>query len=181
MNNKNIGIFAVIILVIIILLPSLFRINSDINSRTQPTEPINSPTIQNQDIPNATAFINDYANLLPQSTFLELETTLKNFSENGKGEIAILTVKSMNGLNIDEFAIRVAEKWKVGKKGIDNGIIMIIAVSERKVKIETGRGSSITDGQAGEILDTYMVPLLKQNKWKEAIIAGTNALIAKIN
>lgn len=153
----------------------------NIDPKSQMTGPVNSGVLEGQNIPEVIGFVNDHANLLNESTKSKLETTLKTFSESKKGELVILTVTTMNGLSIDEFGIRVGEKWKVGHAGIDNGIIMIISTGERKVKIEVGRGSEITDAQAGQILDTYMVPLLKQDKWAEAIIAGTEALITLIN
>lgn len=177
--NKQILIILVIILGIFGL--TMLLSNLKVDPQTQITGPANSGVIAGQDIPEAQNYVNDNANIIDATTEATLNTNLKAVSDNGKAEIAILTVNSMNGLSIEEFAIRVMEKWKVGKAGKDNGIIIIIAVQERKVRIETGRGSTISDSQAGNVLDTSMVPLLRNNNWSGAITAGVDALITLAN
>lgn len=168
------GLFLVVLITVI-----TFNTDTNIDPNSQLTGPINSSIIQNQDIPEATGFVNDYGNIINEVIEARLESTLKLHSESNGTEIAILTVNSMNGLTIEEYGIRVGEKWKVGKNEIDNGAIIIIAVSERKVRIEVGRGLNITDAQAGQILDEKMIPFLKNNKWEQAIEAGINELILR--
>jgi uncharacterized protein len=184
MNIKQfqIGWIILLVLAIGIIITIASSVNpGKIDPTSQTVGPMNSSVITNQNIPEVTGYIDDSANLLDADTKASLTTTLTEFAKTDKGELAILTVPSMNGLNIEEFGIRVGEKWKVGKAGIDNGVIIIIALSERKVRIEVGRGANITDAQAGQILDNKMVPKLKQGDWNGAVKAGTEEIILLMN
>ena len=181
MNRNILGWIVLAFLAMGIITVIATKINIKADPATLVTGPANSTIITGQEIPDVVGYIDDQAGLLDQTTKDSLTTTLTNFAKTGKGELAILTVKSMNGLNIEEFGIRVGEKWKVGKAGIDNGVIIIVAMGERKVRIEVGRGADITDAQAGQILNNVMVPKLKLNDWKGAITDGSNSIIQLMN
>lgn len=140
-----------------------------------------STVIQEQEIPSASDYVTDTANVIGEEEEKELNKKLKDFSESGKGEIGVLTVKNMNGLSIEEFSIRVAEKWKVGEKGLDNGVLFVLAIDERKVRIELGRGVPITDAQAGQIIDTIMVQKLSRKEYGQAMMGGVDAVIELLN
>lgn len=142
---------------------------------------LQSTVIPGQDIPTPTSYVNDTAGVLSASTVSDNETKLSAFASSGKGEVAVLIVKSLNGLSIEEYGIRVGEAWKVGKYGVDNGNILIISTGDRKVRIETGSGSNITDGQAKQILSASIVPSLKNNDWDGAVSSGVDALIKASN
>lgn len=105
-----------------------------------------------------------------------LNGDLKGF--DGRAQIAVLVLDSTAPLTIEEYGIKLAEKWKVGYQGKDNGAIIIIATKDRKVRIEVGKGleGDITDAKAGRILDEQMVPYLKQNNWDAAVATGVEAL-----
>jgi len=136
---------------------------------------ITSPPII--DIPDITSYVNDNAGILDANAEASLTEKLKTFSESGKGELAILTVKNLNGLSIDEFAIHVTEKWEKE----NNGILLTISTDERKVRIQAGGETTITDSQAGQILDDVMVPKLKRADFAGAINDGVDAIIKLIN
>lgn len=144
---------------------------------------LQSTVIPGQDIPVPTGYVNDVAGVLRTDTVASNEKKLTDFAfaASGKGEIAVLVVESLNGLTIEEYGIRVGEAWKVGKYGQDNGNILIISTGDRKVRIETGSGSEITDGQAKQILTDSVVPLLKNNDWDGAVNNGVDALIKASN
>lgn len=124
-------------------------------------------------IPEIISYVNDNARILSVDTETPLVKKLIAFSESGDNEIAVLTVKTLNGLSVDEFAIQVTQKWQ----GADNGILLVIATDERKVRIEVGRNVSITDTQAGKILDDAVVPRLRRDDFAGAINDGVDALI----
>lgn len=169
--------------IIIIALGWVAVTNDDWRTVTGPETqgPAFSSTVPGQEIPVPTGYVNDNAGLIDEKTQAVLEDQLKQFADSGKGELAVLTVKTMNGLTIEEYAIRVAEKWKVGGRDTDNGVILIISTDERKVRIEVGRGAAITDAQAGKILDDVMVPKLKRADWAGAIYDGVDAIINLVN
>lgn len=145
------------------------------NSSLQSTE------VQGQNIPLPTDYVNDRVGVLNEATILATNEKLSVFSSSGKGEIAVLIVESLNGLSIEEYGIRVGEAWKVGKYGQDNGNILIISTGDRKVRIETGSGSSITDSQAAQILADSVVPFLKKGDWNGGVVSGVEAIIKAMN
>lgn len=80
--------------------------------------------------------------------------------------------QSLDGDTIENFAVRLFEQWKIGKKGKDNGVLLLIAINERKLRIEVGYGleSTITDGKAGEIIREVITPEFKKNNYYEGIL-----------
>jgi uncharacterized protein len=92
----------------------------------------------------------------------------------------VLTVPSLQGDDIDQFSIRVAEQWKLGQQGKDNGVLLIIAQAERKVRIEVGMGLQgvLPDITASRIIREVMRPYLKSGNFDQALIAGTDAVFA---
>lgn len=131
--------------------------------------------------PEPTNYVVDSAGVLDPSTVTTLNETLKNF--DGTAQIAVAVIDTTAPYSIEQYGIKLADKWKVGYEGRDNGAIIILAVQDRKVRLEIGKGleGDITDGQAGEIVDTAMIPYLKNNDWDNALISGVNAIIQKLN
>lgn len=177
MSDKSWPIYTIVIVGVIILALGWVAVTND-DTVKGPSE---SVEIVGQEIPMAVGYVTDNAELIDAKTQEALEDQLKQFADSGSGELAVLTVKSMNGLSVEEYAIRVAEKWKVGGRDTDNGVILIISTDERKVRIEVGRGAAITDAQAGKILDDVMVPKLKRADWAGAIYDGVDAIINLVN
>lgn len=148
---------------------------------TEPTGSATSSVVPGEDIPSPVGYVNDFADVMTPDLKASLETKLSTFVKEGHGEMTVLTVKSLNGLSIEEFGIRVGEKWQVGSASKDDGIIVIISTGDRKVRIEVGRGAEITDAQAANVLSTVMVPKLKNSDWNGAISDGVDALIKLMN
>lgn len=132
------------------------------------------------DVPPLRGHVNDYAGLLTPAATQHLETTLRDFERSDSTQIVILTVPSLAGDNLEEFSIKVAEAWKIGQKGLDNGAILLVAKAERKVRIEVGRGleGRLTDLMAGRIIRNDIVPFLRRGDYDDGIIAGTTAIMA---
>jgi uncharacterized protein len=89
-------------------------------------------------------------------------------------EVAVVTVRDLGGGSIDDYASRLFEKWGIGKKGKDNGVMLIAAIDDRKVRIEVGYGLEgiLPDGKCGEILDTYVLPRFKAGDYGKGLAAG---------
>jgi len=100
----------------------------------------------------------------------------------GKAEMVVVMVPDLEGKTVEEFSMDIAERWKVGKKGEDNGLLLVIAKDEHKMRLEVGRGleGNITDGMAGEIIDR-MKPQLRNNDFAGAILSATADIELKID
>ena len=131
------------------------------------------------DVPRFQGYVNDYAGMISPPAKLKIEEGLRAFEQSDSTEIVILTVPSLEGENIEEFSIRVAEVWKIGQQQRDNGILLIVSKQERKVRIEVGRGleGKLTDLMAGRIIDQVIKPRFKQGDFDGGFITGTSALI----
>ena len=87
------------------------------------------------DVPQLTGRVNDYARMLSPAATASLEQKLAAFERDQSTQIVVLTIPSLQGDDIDQFAIRVADQWKIGQKSKDNGVILIIAQAEHKVRL----------------------------------------------
>ena len=134
--------------------------------------------VEGQTFPPAHGFVNDFAALLSAEGKAKLEAQLAKLENDTTAEVAVVTVKSLEGLAIEDYAVRLFEAWGIGKKGKDNGVLFIVAKEERKVRIEVGYGLEpvITDGRAGRILDNEVLPRFKNGDYEGGIVAGVAAI-----
>lgn len=132
------------------------------------------------DVPPLKGHINDYASLLSPQKAQSLEAILTDFERSDSTQIVLLTIPTLSGENLEEFSIKVAEAWKIGQKGKDNGAILLIARDERKIRIEAGRGleGKLTDLVSGRIIRGDMAPFLKRGDVDGGITAGLTSIMA---
>jgi len=128
--------------------------------------------------PKPVGYVNDFAGLYSAGFKAELENGLIAFEKTTGVEFAVVTIKSLEGNDIDDYAVRLFENWKIGKKGQDNGLLLLIAKDERKIKIEVGYGLEqyITDGRAGEIIRTIISPEFKKGNYENGTILAVMQL-----
>ena len=132
------------------------------------------------DAPKLTGRINDQAGLLSPETRQLLDQKLAAFERDTSNQVAVLTIASLQGDDIDQFSIRVADAWKLGQKGKDNGVLLVLAQAERKVRIEVGRGLQgvLPDITAGRIIRETMRPHLKSGNFDQGITVAVDSIIA---
>jgi uncharacterized protein len=137
------------------------------------------PSAHALDVPKLQGYVNDYADMMSPSAKAELENELRAFEQTDSTQIVILTIPSLEGEVIEDFSIKVADSWKIGQAGKDNGIIFIVAKQDRKMRIEVGRGleGKLTDLMAGRIIDLVVKPRFKRGDFNGGFIAGVSALI----
>lgn len=130
--------------------------------------------------PMLTGRVHDSANMLSAETASKLEQKLAAFERETSNQVAVLTVPSLEGDDIDQFAIRVAESWKLGQKGKDNGVLLVLAKAERKVRIEVGMGLQgvLPDVTASKIIREVMRPYLKDNNFDQGVSVAIDSIIA---
>lgn len=124
-------------------------------------------------------YVNDYAKIISPETVQELEEALRSFAETDSTQVAVLTIDTLDGDAIEDFSIRTVEKWGVGQRGKDNGVLLLVVKNDRKLRIEVGRGLEgvLTDLAAGRIIDYVIRPPFKEGRFDDGIMAGVAAII----
>lgn len=127
----------------------------------------------------ANYFVFDEAGIIPANHEQVLERIIYSWMQQTKHEMAIVTVKSLQGLSIEDYAVKQYEKLGLGKKNKDDGLLFLIAPNDHKVRVEVGYGLEpyLTDGTVGNILDQYVLPKFNKNNMVKGIETGTLALI----
>jgi uncharacterized protein len=130
------------------------------------------------EVPTLRGRVNDYANLMP-GRVQSMEQRLAQFENDTGHQITVLTIPTLGGEDIEGFSIRVAESWKIGKKGSDNGAILVIAQNDRKLRIEVGYGLEgvLPDAIASRIINEVIVPRFRDGDFPGGIEAGVDAIM----
>ncbi|WP_319585827.1 TPM domain-containing protein [uncultured Desulfobulbus sp.] len=131
------------------------------------------------EVPILKGRVNDYGAMLSPEAKSRIETLLKDLEEKDSTQVVVLTVPSLAGDSLEDFSMRVAERWKIGRKGLDNGAILVIARDDRKVRIEVGYGleGRLTDITAGRIIRDRIVPEFRAGRFDQGVLNVVVALI----
>lgn len=134
------------------------------------------------DVPPLRGHVNDYAGMLSPESSQELEASLTAFEKSDSTQIVLLTIPTLEGENLEDYSIKVAEAWRIGQKRIDNGVILLIAKQERKIRIEVGRGleGKLTDLVSGRIIRDEIAPRFKTGDIDGGIKAGVSAIMSVV-
>lgn len=126
--------------------------------------------------------VNDYAHVIPAAEERQLTAILTELKQKTGGAVVIATLPSLDGGQIDDFSIRLAERWKIGKKGNDNGVLLLASIQDRKARIEVGYGIEeiIPDGLSGRILRENIFPQFKQQRYGAGLVAGATRIASLI-
>lgn len=124
----------------------------------------------------------DEANLLSQQEKNDLNQKLIKFSDSTSTEIEVVIITSTKGEDVNFLATMFGQKWGIGKKGVDNGVVFLIATEDRTMSIQQGRAVEqyLTASVAGQILDYIVTPNFKQGLWYEGINRGTSAIMEAV-
>lgn len=130
-------------------------------------------------IPSFDALVTDIPGVLSADKKADLEQKLRDLKLSKGIEIAVLIVSSLEGNSSEGYAQDVVRKWKIGEKGKDNGILLLVAIQERSIRIEIGRGleGSVPDVIAGRIIRDEMIPQFRNGQVPEGIALGVQRLI----
>jgi uncharacterized protein len=135
-----------------------------------------------KDIPPLTGRVNDTANLIPQDQRQRIEAQLAAFEKQTGDQVAVLTVDSLDGEAVEDYANKVGRTWALGQKGKDNGVLLLVSKGDRKMRIEVGYGLEpvLTDLQTKVIQDQVIIPYFKKGDFGGGIEAGINAILSTI-
>jgi uncharacterized protein len=131
------------------------------------------------DVPYLTGRITDNAQLLSQEVNRSLSDSLQAHEKRTGNQIAVLTISSLGGESIEDYSVRVFESWKLGQKGKDNGVLIVVVPDDRRMRIEVGYGleGTLTDAMAGRIIQTVMTPKFKNGDFEGGIVEGAGAVM----
>ncbi len=131
-----------------------------------------------QEIPKLWERVTDLTNTLSASEKSRIESELANLEQVKGSQIAVLIVPTTEPEPIEDYSIRVAEAWKIGREGTDDGVILLIAKNDRKLRIEVGYGleGAVTDAKSRQIIEEYITPAFKQGDFAGGISEGVLAI-----
>lgn len=138
-----------------------------------------STILSGADVPYLTGRITDNAQLLSPKINRSLSDSLQAHEQRTGNQIAVLTIPTLDGESIEDYAVRVFESWKLGRKGRDNGVLIVVVPNDRRMRIEVGYGleGTLTDAMAGRIIQMVMTPKFKNGDYDGGIADGALAVM----
>ena len=138
------------------------------------------------DVPNpqtaAGSFVEDAAGVLGPEYVSLIDNISKNLEAKTSAELAVITVDDLGGITVEDFAVKLFQRFGIGKKGKDNGVLILFARDDRKARIEVGYGleGAINDAKAGRLLDTYAIPKFKEGEYARGLYDLTKAAAEEV-
>lgn len=126
--------------------------------------------------------VHDDAKVLSAETAQALERSLKTFEDSTTNQIAVLIISSLEGETVEDYALRVAEAWKLGSAKNDNGVLLLISINDRKMRIEVGEGleGPLPDALCSRIIRNEIAPAFRRQDYDAGITAGVNSIMLAI-
>jgi uncharacterized protein len=133
--------------------------------------------------PAPTGRVNDYAGVLAPTERARLETQLTEREQATGAQMVIAIFKSLEGESLEDYSIRLAQQWRVGQKGLDDGVILLVFLQDRKVRMEVGYGLEpmIPDAVAGRIIRDTMGPRFREQKYALGLEEAVQAVYARVD
>ena len=125
-------------------------------------------------------WVTDMPGMLRADTIARLNSTIGAFERTTGTEMAVVVIRSLDGLSIEEAAVKLFDLWNIGKKSRDNGLLLLWSTGDRRVRVEVGYGLEgvLPDGKVGAILDAYVMPKFRSGQFDEGLLAGVDALLS---
>ena len=142
---------------------------------------VNQAAVHAQALPKPSQYVSDFARVIDPSSLQRIEQLCQELEDKTGAQLTVVTIESLKGEPIEDFAVKLFEQWGIGKKDKSNGLLLLIAVQDRKSKIEVGYGFEpvITDGISGEILRSLR-PYFRANQYGEGLYQGAFALASRV-
>lgn len=123
--------------------------------------------------------VNDWAEVFTPEQKAELTSRIEAAFRTNGSALVVVTLKSLQGGEIQDFAVKLFEQWGIGEKGKDNGVLLLAAIEDRKMRIEPGYGfeGALPDAKCGRIQDEYIVPRFKEGDYAQGLIDGADVLL----
>ncbi len=123
--------------------------------------------------------VSDWAGVFTPEQKADLENRIVAVRQSSGAQLAVVAVKSLQGGEIDDFAAKLFAQWGIGEKGKDNGVLLLAAIEDRKLRIEVGYGMEgvLNDAKTGRIQDEYIIPRFKDGNFGQGLIDGAEVLL----
>lgn len=137
------------------------------------------PALAYQSPGSPTGFVNDFAGVLSTDTKTQLEAKLKDFASKESNELSVVTIKSLDGDTIENYAVKLFEEWKIGKAKQDNGVLLLVAPNDHQMRIEVGYGleGALTDLESKMIIKNVMTPAFEAGDYDSGISKAVDAIM----
>lgn len=136
-----------------------------------------------QSVPPLSGWVNDLADLLTPQEESHISAALAKFSSLVGPQVVVLTIRTTYPEDIDHYSLRVVNNWGIGRKNINDGVLITVARDDRRVRIEVGMGlESVLDNETcAEIIEVAITPRFKEGKYYEGITAGTRKVMDRLS
>ena len=140
---------------------------------------VSTPLFAAPEFPDLTNRVVDNAGLLPGNVQQQLITELATHERETSNQVVVVTLTSLQGYTIDDYGYQLGRHWGIGQAERNNGVLLIVAPEERKVRIEVGYGleGTLTDALSHNIIQTVILPEFKQGDMPAGIVKGTRAIV----
>lgn len=130
------------------------------------------------DVPELKGRVNDYAGILTSANKQIIEQELYSVEQTTSSQVAVLIINSLQGENLEDYSMKVAEKWQLGQKDLDNGVLLLISLRDKKLRIEVGYGleSILTDAKCDYIIRHDIVPSFRSGNYFNGIYSGVKKI-----
>lgn len=133
-------------------------------------------------VPKLTNRVTDQADMIPDTTERRLEEALSRYEQETGSQVVVLTVESLEGEVLEDYSHRVASENEIGREGVDDGVLLLVAKQDRKLRIEVGYGfeDELTDLEAGRIIRNVITPRFKQGDFGGGVEEGVSAILGTL-
>lgn len=132
--------------------------------------------------PTSSIYVQDYAGVLSGDTKARINSLGSRLAAKTKAQVVVVTVPTVGDTPIEEYALAVLRQWGIGDKTLNNGVLMLVAVQDRRSRIEVGYGleGALPDAKTGRIQDEYMIPYFQQGDYNRGVLNGYLALVNEV-
>ncbi|MBL0318859.1 MAG: TPM domain-containing protein [Alphaproteobacteria bacterium] len=141
---------------------------------------ISAVAIAAPQFPALTGRVVDDAHILSANTVQALDAMLADYERGTTNQVVVVTLSSLQGTSIEDYGYQLGRHWRIGQKDKDNGVLLIVAPTDRKIRIEVGYGleGELTDAKSSVILHSIILPAFRAGKLEQGIVDGTNAIVS---
>lgn len=132
--------------------------------------------------PTSSLYVQDYAGVVSGETKSRINTLGAQLAGRTKAQVVVVTVKSLQGAVIEDYALALLRQWGIGDKTLNNGVVILVAVGDRQSRIEVGYGLEgiLPDAKTGRIQDEFMIPYFQNGDYDKGVLNGYLAVISEV-